>query len=131
MLLDARRTFVPNSFDFVIKTIGVYENKELVKKACIILQNKYVQLIEAIDSDTLSILNSEVSFEHSYDVKLENEDYTVGTVLEYIRVKNSSMAKKHSPFAVSRKYIHMTIIVLYDWHMPIKSTNLWSNRICV
>jgi len=84
MLLDAKRIFVANSFDFCIKTIGVYDNKEIIKKACVILQNKYIGLIESIDSDTISILTSEVTFENSYDVKLENEDYTVGNVLEYI-----------------------------------------------
>ena len=103
MLLDARRNFVANSFDFVIKTIGVYENKELVKKACIILQNKYVRLIEAIDSDALSILNSEVSFEHSYDVKLENEDYTVGTVLEYILYEKFFYGEKTLTFCGFKK----------------------------
>jgi DNA-directed RNA polymerase alpha subunit len=114
MLLDAKRTFIPNSFDFVIKTIGVYDNKDIVKKACIILQNKYVQLIEAIDSDTLSILTSEVAFENSYDIKLENEDYTVGTVLEYILYEKFFLGEKTLTFCGFKK-IHP-----HDTHSVIR-----------
>lgn len=84
MLLDAQRQFIPDSFDFVVQTIGIYDNKELVKKACAILQNKFVDMITTIESDTILVLNSESTMEYSYDIILENEDYTIGKVLEYI-----------------------------------------------
>jgi len=83
-LLDAQRHFIPDSFDFVIQSIGIYENIDLVKKACIILQNKMVQMITAIDSDIVPINISETTIEHCYDIVLENEDYTMGKVLEYL-----------------------------------------------
>lgn len=83
-LLDAQRQYVENSFDFVVKTIGIYENTELVKKACAILQNKFVDLIQAIDSDAVVIVNSETTMESCFDIILENEDYTIGKVLEYM-----------------------------------------------
>ena len=82
--LDAQRHFIPDSFDFVIKSVGVYENVELVKMACIRLQNKFVDLIKEIDSDTIVITQSETTIDNCYDVILENEDYTVGRVLQYL-----------------------------------------------
>jgi hypothetical protein len=53
--LDAQRSFIKDSFDFVIQTVGVYENKVIVKKACVVLQNKLVELVQNIDSDIVPI----------------------------------------------------------------------------
>ena len=39
-LLDAQRQFVEDSFDFSIQSVGVYDNKEIVKMACIVLIEK-------------------------------------------------------------------------------------------
>lgn len=83
-LLDAQRIFKENSFDFVVQTVGVFSNKEIIKKACAILQNKLYDLIQAIDSDIVIIKLCETTMENSYDIVLENEDYTIGKVLEYI-----------------------------------------------
>ena len=83
-MLDAQRHFVPDSFDFVVQSVGVYENREIVKKGCIILQNKFVELINNIDADNVTIVISETTMDNCYDIVLENEDYTVGKVLEYI-----------------------------------------------
>jgi DNA-directed RNA polymerase alpha subunit len=83
-LLDAARHFLPDSFDFVVQTIGVFDNKDIVKKSCMILQNRLVELIKSIDSDIVPINVSESTIEFCYDIILENEDYTLGKVLEYI-----------------------------------------------
>lgn len=83
-LLDAQRHFVSDSFDFVIQTLGVYENKEIVKKACGILVDSLIKLMTHIESDTVPILNSETTMDFCYDIILENEDYTLGKVLEYL-----------------------------------------------
>lgn len=84
MLLDAQRFFVKDSFDFIIQSIGIYDNLELFKMACSILQNKNVDMIQALEADTVLILTSETTMDYCYDVTLENEDYTIGKVLEYI-----------------------------------------------
>jgi DNA-directed RNA polymerase alpha subunit len=83
-LLDSQRYFKDDSFDFTIQTIGVYENKEIVKKGCSIIYDKLAQLIHDIDSDSVPIYNSETTMEHCYDILLQNEDYTLGKILEYI-----------------------------------------------
>jgi len=83
-LLDAQRSFLKDSYDFVIQTVGVYNNKDIVKKGCVVLQNKLVELIQNIDSDVVPIKMSETTVDNSYDIVLENEDYTIGKALEYI-----------------------------------------------
>jgi len=83
-LLDAQRFFVNDSFDFSIQSVGIYDNEELLKKACVILQNKLVDMIQELISNSVPILRSEVTMDHCYDVKLIDEDYTVGRILEYV-----------------------------------------------
>ena len=85
----------PNSFDFVLQSIGIYENTAIVHKACVILMNKFADLMKNIEADTVMIVEStktkeqktsviESNVPHSYDIVLEEEDYTVGCVLERI-----------------------------------------------
>jgi len=83
-LLDAERSYEPDSFDFVIQTIGVYENKDIITKACYVLQQKFAEMIEKIDSNEIPIHISETTVENSYDIILKDEDYTVGKIIEFI-----------------------------------------------
>ena len=83
-ILDSQRYFKPDSFDFIIETIGVYDNKEIIKKGCSILYDKFTQLILDIDSDSISIGRSETTMDNCFDIVLENEDYTIGKVMEFI-----------------------------------------------
>lgn len=102
-LLDAQRQFIPDSFDFVIQTVGVYENLEIVKKACIILQNKFIDMIQNIESDTVPITMSENTIENSYDIILENEDYTMGKVIEYILYEKYYVEEKIASYCGFKK----------------------------
>jgi len=83
-LLDAMRITIPRSFDFIIQTVGVYENIDLILKACKILDKKLEEIHIAIEDDELKIVNSLNTMENCYDIILENEDYTIGKVLEYM-----------------------------------------------
>ena len=102
-LLDAQRNFIPDSFDFVIKTIGIYENRELVQKACAVLQNKLIDMIQGLDSDIVPILNSETTMDHCFDIVLENEDYTIGKILEYILYEKHYQGDKTLSFCGFKK----------------------------
>jgi DNA-directed RNA polymerase II subunit RPB3 len=103
-ILDAQRHFKDDSFDFVIQTIGVYDNKEIVKKACSILVNKFTQLILDIESDIVPILNSETTMDYCYDIILENEDYTIGKVLEYFLYEKYYMKDKVLTYCGFKKF---------------------------
>jgi DNA-directed RNA polymerase subunit L len=102
-ILDVQRHFVADSFDYVVQTVGVFENKDIVKKACIVLQNKLVDMVKALDSDMVPILNSETTIEFCYDVILENEDYTMGKVLEYILYEKYYLGEKTASFCGFKK----------------------------
>uniref|UniRef100_A0A6C0D3V5 DNA-directed RNA polymerase RpoA/D/Rpb3-type domain-containing protein n=1 Tax=viral metagenome TaxID=1070528 RepID=A0A6C0D3V5_9ZZZZ len=103
-ILDSQRHFIENSFDFVIQTIGQYENREIVKKACSILQNKFVDLIQAIDSDQVPITNSETTMDNCFDITLENEDYTIGKVIEYVLYEKYYLGEKIFSYCGFKKF---------------------------
>ena len=82
-LLDGLRVTKKDSFDFIIQSIGVYTNYELVDKACEILIKKLDDIDTLIEKDELKIDKAMNTMSNSFDIILENEDYTIGKVLEY------------------------------------------------
>jgi DNA-directed RNA polymerase subunit L len=82
--LDAERSFVLDSFDFVVQTVGVFDNKDIVMKACYVLQERFTNMVQKIESDDIPVNISETTVENSYDIILKDEDYTIGKIIEYI-----------------------------------------------
>jgi DNA-directed RNA polymerase subunit L len=82
-LLDAKRIFKKDSFDFALESVGVYTNNEIIDIACKVLIKKLNNLNEFINEDKLEIKNAENTMSNCFDIILENEDYTIGKVLEY------------------------------------------------
>ena len=102
-LLDAQRYYVENSFDYVVESVGVYDNRELVKMAAGILRNKFVKFIEKVDTDDIPILMSETTMSNCYDIILENEDYTMGKIIEHLLYSNYCVAEKKMSFCGFKK----------------------------
>lgn len=83
----------PNEFEFIIETVGQYSNHEIVAKACEIIQMKLekfknslaeIPIHKSYDSKQLGYINvTNSSIENSYDIILEEEDYTIGYILEH------------------------------------------------
>lgn len=84
LLLDAKRIIMEDSFDFIVETIGVYDNFELIEKAAIILMKNLKNLIVTLQNNSELIKLSTNTINNSYDIILEGEDYTLGKVLEFI-----------------------------------------------
>ena len=82
-LLEGKRLFLKDSFDFMIQSIGIYTNPELLLMACEIMMKKLHNLDSIIDKDEVEIKNSDNTMQNSFDIILENEDYTIGKVIEY------------------------------------------------
>jgi DNA-directed RNA polymerase subunit L len=82
-LLEGKRIFKKDSFDFVIETIGIYTNGELPILACKILLDNLHIIDTLIDKDQIKIKLSENTMKNCFDIILENYDYTIGKVLEY------------------------------------------------
>jgi DNA-directed RNA polymerase subunit L len=87
-LLDAKRHFISNSFDFMIETVGPYTNMEIIDKAAKLMIGKLERLQETIQGDPNIIMPSETTIPNSFDIVIKNEDYTLGKVIEFILYEN-------------------------------------------
>ena len=85
--LDAKRIFIKDSFDFIVETIGIYDNSRLISIACDVIIKKLVNVGQQLKSNTGLINESTNTMENCYDIILENEDYTIGKILEFALYK--------------------------------------------
>ena len=86
-LLEGKRHFIKNSFDFIIESVGVFDNVFLVTKACDILLSQLQTIEENIDTQNLK-MNAGETLHSSLDCKFDTIDYSIGKLLEYGFYKN-------------------------------------------
>lgn len=115
LVLDANRYFIPDSFDFTIETVGVYRNVDLVKMACKIMIDKLNKFKETINTrgELISLINHKTTFEKGFDIILENEDYTLGKVVEYLIYTNYYEGRRNLDFCGFRKpHPHIPVSII-------------------
>ena len=85
MMLDAGRIFVPNSFDFVVESLGMMSSQEILKISCELLISMFNAIEEDLKTNYANLVQeSATTIPNSFDVKLVREDHTVGQILEYL-----------------------------------------------
>ena len=77
-LLESKRLVKPDSFEFVLKTSSAYSNRQLVLKACEIINDRLAEAVIVYEEHS-----SSSNLPNCTDVVLRNGDYTVGKLLEY------------------------------------------------
>ena len=107
-LLNAQRCFVPNHYTFVVESVGVYTNKEIVRHACTRILETINTYIEELAGIIIEQFVSNIPMEglfHIYEkvigendkmfiIKLEKDDYTYGKLIEkYLFNHNNGMFK--------------------------------------
>jgi DNA-directed RNA polymerase alpha subunit/DNA-directed RNA polymerase subunit L len=83
LLLDGRRVIKKDSFDFVVQTLGIHNNSEILLLGCDILIASFIEIDAIIDKNELEIKNADSTMANSFDIVLQNHDYTIGKILEY------------------------------------------------
>ncbi len=102
-LLEAKRYYQPNSYDFIIESVGVFENTEIVIKACKIMISKCEKFLYGLEHGQVPIVPSETTLKNGFDVTLINEDYTLGKVIEFYLYQQHFIADKTLSFCGFRK----------------------------
>ena len=82
--LDAKRITIPDSFNFVIETVGPFPNMSIVEKACAVMISRLNKFSDDVQSVANMVGPSTSTIENCYDIKLVGEGYTLGKVIEYI-----------------------------------------------
>jgi DNA-directed RNA polymerase subunit L len=112
-LLEGQRCVKENSFDFIIQTIGVYDNKELIVLACDNLIKRLNTVKENLEKNEELIKDSENTMQNCYDFILENEDYTIGKIIEYALYFNLFESEKTLSFCGFKKtHPHNTFSII-------------------
>jgi DNA-directed RNA polymerase subunit L len=116
--LDAQRYFIQNSFDFVVQSVGVYKNIDIVHKACSIICSKIDSFVSLLEENNIPILESndvkkhgydsiiESTIENSYDIILDNEDDTLGNILSLMLYQKYFIGKEKEITYCSFKKFH-------------------------
>ena len=109
-LLGAKRITLPDSFDFKIESIGVFNNTDIVKKAIKIIIKKLQYVIDLYTQDNKYIINSDVSIPNCFDIIMENEDFTIGKILEFALYDKYYLNEKTITFCgFSKPHPHINI----------------------
>jgi len=128
-LLYALRITKINSINFIIQTIGVFTNNEILNKACEIIIKRLTELDTIIETDEIKIERSLNTMENSFDIILENEDYTIGKIIEYMLYAKFFQNMKTLSFCGFKKmHPHDTeSIIRLAYHQAIDKSGIKQN----
>ena len=142
-LLEGKRIFVPNSYEFIIESIGVYKNKEIIVMACDVLLKKLVELdayIEKNENNTntntntavnngLTIEKSATTMPNCMDITLINEDYTLGNLIHSLLFAKFYKGIQIMTFCgVDKPHPHNTdIIIRVAYKEPVEREQVYQN----
>lgn len=80
----AKKFYKKDVFNFIVESIGVFTNIEIIKKACKIIVSKLQKLSSLFANENKLIKKSISTTNYCYDITLPDEDYTIGKIIEYI-----------------------------------------------
>jgi DNA-directed RNA polymerase II subunit RPB3 len=120
MASQGKRIILNDSFDFVVESVGVYDNVELVKKACDILNSKLAAVVASVDSSELKIQEAKTTMQHCFDILYNGEDYTLSNVIDSVLYSDYYHANNKLSYIATKKlhphndYIVMRLAVKHD-----------------
>jgi DNA-directed RNA polymerase II subunit RPB3 len=82
-LLDGMRIVVPNSFDFIIETVGIYSNERLVTIACKLIHTELKNIETMLEAGEITIEMSNDTKPNCYEIYFNNYDYTIGNIINH------------------------------------------------
>ena len=124
--LDAKRIYVKDSFDFKIESIGIFSNIYIITTAINNIIDRLKIIIDIYSNTNKLIQNSDATIENCYDIILENEDYTIGKILEYTLYKIYYSDDKSLSFCGFRKpHPHINIsIIRVGFNIPTEKSTI-------
>jgi DNA-directed RNA polymerase alpha subunit len=85
-LLEGKRVIKKDSFNFIIETVGMYSNIDIVLKACFIMMKKIYNFKKLLYDDKIHIVTAISTIKNCFDV-ISQEGYTLGKVIEFYMYK--------------------------------------------
>jgi DNA-directed RNA polymerase subunit L len=82
-LLDGMRIVTPNSFDFIIESVGIYTNEKLVSLACSIINLSIETIKTMLTQGEIDIQPSNNTKPNCFEIYFKNYDYTIGNIINH------------------------------------------------
>jgi len=111
LLLDAKRLFLTDSFDFTIESVGPFTNMDIVYKAIQIMLKKLAKFKLTIESEPGLIAKTATTIENGFDITIPNEGYTLGKAIEFV-LYNNHYGKALTYCGFIKPHPHIDIIKL-------------------
>jgi DNA-directed RNA polymerase subunit L len=89
LLLDAKRISIPDSFDFIVESVGPFTNMSIVYKAIQIMLKKLTRFKMTMESEHGLIAKTSSTIENGFDITIPNEGYTLGKAVEFVIYNNN------------------------------------------
>lgn len=104
-LLEAKRHVVEHSHEFMLESVGVYENMRLMDLGCIILIEKFKAFVENINKNVKIKIEPNINstVPNEYLITLFDEDYTLANPLIYYIYQTHFLGDKRITFCGFRK----------------------------
>ena len=100
---DAQRIFLSNSFDFTLKTIGVFTCNEILHIACDRMMQKLTDVHAIFKNGKGDITDTNSTIKNGFDIKLHNEDYTIGMIIQHLAYMQYYEGANTMTYCVSKK----------------------------
>lgn len=100
---DAQRIFLSDSFDFTLKTIGVFTCKEIIYRACDKMVDKLTSMHSIFENGQGDIADTTSTIKNGFDIKLHNEDYTLGMIVQHLAYAQYYEGAKTMTYCASKK----------------------------
>lgn len=103
-LLDAKRVFIPNSFEFAVESVGIYTNYELMRKACDVIMQSLNDWTKKIDDNTLIIMPSNTTLTNGFDITVDSGNSTIGNLMNNKLYAQYYQKKKYLTYCAYGKF---------------------------
>jgi DNA-directed RNA polymerase subunit L len=113
-LLEAKRIIKDDEFNFIVESVGPFNNMDIVYKSTQVMLKKLEKLKTDLEKKgNAMIKKSSSTIPNCYDIILEGEDYTLGKVIEYIVYNKHYVGDKtvlYCGFIKPHPHINISII---------------------
>ena len=120
-IIEGQRNYIKNSYDFILETNNIYTNNELLTLAASIINKKIDDVLKnVVNKNVITPLSD--SMENTFELVLENEDYTIGKLIEHElynlyfineKIFNYISFKKYHPHD-DNSFIKMSLVKIDD-----------------
>jgi hypothetical protein len=106
LLLDGRRITVPNQYDLLLRSVGVYTNDELLEQAIEHTKKTFAEWSSLLSEGLMPIKTTTSTMERGYDIELPNENHTNGGILRSVMYHRFCAGKSPVLHYVGVKKMH-------------------------